>query len=282
MDFDLLSPIGFNLSSFLKVDTQMNVIEDLIIAFTNLQLVFSSFYDPVWADCSSGPIAKLRSNSATQCGFDFIRHKFEVFFKGFRHEIVNREAGDVHQKLDTPRKCRELFISLTVVTDEMLTKRKERDFLNSHKRAYLMRIEDPEQEGIITKKSKLDKASDKGISQTSVGHSKPAVDPKKICILGIIFMITYTYMNNNQSILKIKKILADLSINRIEANNVTNNDTIENKIDSSKETLKNNESRKPPKCASAIGWPYNINFFQKQSGSFDKQNKLLRNNLLVF
>jgi len=182
MDCDLLSPNGFNLSSFLKVGTQMNDIEDLIIAFTNLQLVFSSFYDPVWADCCSGPIAKLRTKSATQCGFDFIRHKFEVFFKGFRHEIVNREAGDVHQKLDTPRKCRELFISVMVVTDEMLTERKERDFLNSHKRAYLMRIEDAEQEGIVTKKSKVDKALDKGIPQTSVGHSKPTVDPKKICI----------------------------------------------------------------------------------------------------
>jgi len=40
-------------------------------------------------------------------------------------------------------------------------------------------------------------------------------------------------MNNYQSIIKkINKILADLSINRIEApNKLTNNDTIDNKID---------------------------------------------------
>jgi len=45
-------------------------------------------------------------------------------------------------------------------------------------------------------------------------------------------------MNNNQSISKNNKILADLSINRIEANNLTNNDTIKNKIDSSKKLIK--------------------------------------------
>ena len=42
-------------------------------------------------------------------------------------------------------------------------------------------------------------------------------------------MLTNTFMNNNQSILKNNKVLADLSINRNEANNLTNNETIENK-----------------------------------------------------
>jgi len=63
-------------------------------------------------------------------------------------------------------------------------------------------------------------------------------------IMQNIFIFT---MNNYQSIIKSNKILADLSINRIEANNLTSNDTIENKMDSSKETNKNKKSRKSPK-----------------------------------
>ena len=38
-------------------------------------------------------------------------------------------------------------------------------------------------------------------------------------IMQNIFMLTNTFMNNNQSILKNNKIRADLSINRIEAPN---------------------------------------------------------------
>jgi len=65
-------------------------------------------------------------------------------------------------------------------------------------------------------------------------------------IMQDIFILTNTFMNNNLSIIKNNKILADLSINRIEENNLTNNDTIENKIDSSKETYKNKKSKKSP------------------------------------
>jgi len=53
-------------------------------------------------------------------------------------------------------------------------------------------------------------------------------------------------MNNYQSIIKNNKILADLSINRIEANKLTNNNTIENKIDVSSKSCKNNKSKKSP------------------------------------
>jgi len=57
--------------------------------------------------------------------------------------------------------------------------------------------------------------------------------------------------NNNQSILKNNKILADLSINRIEApNKLTKNDNIDNKIvdvsDSSTSNKNNNKSKKSP------------------------------------
>ena len=63
-------------------------------------------------------------------------------------------------------------------------------------------------------------------------------------------MLTNTFMNNNQSILKNNKILADLSINRIEApNKLTKNDNIDNKIvdvSDSSTSNKNNKSKKSP------------------------------------
>ena len=65
-------------------------------------------------------------------------------------------------------------------------------------------------------------------------------------IMQNIFIFT---MNNYQSIIKSNKILADLSINMIEApNKLTNNDTIDNKNDVSDSTKinKNNKSKKSP------------------------------------
>jgi hypothetical protein len=57
-------------------------------------------------------------------------------------------------------------------------------------------------------------------------------------------------MNNNQSILKNNKILADLSINMIEApNKLTNKETIDNKNDVVSDSTKinnNNKTKKSP------------------------------------
>jgi len=51
-------------------------------------------------------------------------------------------------------------------------------------------------------------------------------------------MQTNIFINNNQSTIKNKKILADLSINMIDPTNLTNNDTIENKKDVSSKLKK--------------------------------------------
>ena len=63
-------------------------------------------------------------------------------------------------------------------------------------------------------------------------------------------MLTNTFMNNNQSILKNNKILADLSINMIEApNKLTNNDIIahnKNDVSDSSKINKINKSKKSP------------------------------------
>ena len=67
-------------------------------------------------------------------------------------------------------------------------------------------------------------------------------------IMQNIFMLTNTFMNNNQSILKNNKILADLSINRIEApNKLTKNDNIDNKIVDVSDSSKNNNNNKSKK-----------------------------------
>ena len=61
-------------------------------------------------------------------------------------------------------------------------------------------------------------------------------------IMQNIFMQTNIFMTNFQSIIKSNKILADLSINRIEApNKLTKNDTIDNKIDVSDSSTTNNK-----------------------------------------
>ena len=69
-------------------------------------------------------------------------------------------------------------------------------------------------------------------------------------IMQNIFMLTNTFMNNNQSILKNNKILADLSINMIEApNKLTNNDIIadnKNDVSDSSKINNNNKSKKSP------------------------------------
>ena len=64
-------------------------------------------------------------------------------------------------------------------------------------------------------------------------------------IMQNIFMQTNIFMTNFQSIIKSNKMLADLSINKIEAPNklTTKNDTIDNNIDVSSKTNKNNKSK---------------------------------------
>jgi hypothetical protein len=129
-----------------------------------------------------------------------------------KKEIIAENVEDV------PHKKNESAVNVTLTNEEIEFQKKQSEFLMQQLLPNILLL------------------------QGGVGDSNQ--------IMQNIFMLTNTFMNNNQSILKNNKILADLSINMIEApNKLTNNDTIDNKNDVVSDSTKinnNNKTKKSP------------------------------------
>ena len=167
---DHLAPEGLNLAIFLPVGEELSNFSALLTALSGLEDVFTSFYDPVWNGCTDSVKNKLKTSNVRNANFTLVRDLLECQFRQFCTQIVTKNTTGTGRSLDSPQKCKQLFMELMVLDETHLAERRERNFLSQKLAPYLYPINDGKRGdksgSLDTKKN----AMSKSVTITTTAH----------------------------------------------------------------------------------------------------------------
>ena len=147
---DHVAPDGLNLASFLPVGEELDSFSALLTAFSGLDDVFTAFYDPIWTGCADMVKNKLKTANVRNANFTLVRDLLECQFRQFCTQIVTKNTSGTDKTLDSPQKCKVLFMELMVLDEAHLVERRERNFLAQKLAPYLHPIQDGKRDSKIS------------------------------------------------------------------------------------------------------------------------------------